>query len=294
MAREQPAGLGEPLHHLEHARRQAGLEENFLQLDGRERRQLGGFENHGIAAGERRRRLPAGNLQRIIPSADAGYHAQRFAPRVAEGLRIRDRCARRSRIARAPRNTPGSRRRTRHRPPASLGWACRCRAIRVRRARDCANATARPCGAGCARARCPSCAAHVAWPRCAAPDCGIDFGRARHPSHSPARSPVAGLKDAKRSPVRRAHCRRLVRGDAVPHAGRAMPRRRPTPAVRCRFEPSIHEFGQQRPRAVRCPPRAIRTAPRAATPHRSSRRSWPPGFALRPAERASSANCADW
>jgi hypothetical protein len=32
------------------------------------------------------RRLPAGDLQRIVPGADAGDHAERLAPRIAEGL----------------------------------------------------------------------------------------------------------------------------------------------------------------------------------------------------------------
>ena len=67
--------------------RHAGLEQDLLELDGGERRQFGRLENHGVAAGERRRGLPAGDLQRIVPGADAGDHAQRLAPRVAERLR---------------------------------------------------------------------------------------------------------------------------------------------------------------------------------------------------------------
>ena len=56
-------------------------------FDGGERRQLGRLEDHGVAAGERRRRLPAGDLERVVPGADAGDDAERLAPRIAEGGR---------------------------------------------------------------------------------------------------------------------------------------------------------------------------------------------------------------
>jgi len=86
MPRQQAAGIGETLYHLKHAGRRPGLQQDLLQFDGGERRQFGGLEYHGIAAGERRRGFPAGDLQRIVPGADAGDHAERFTPRVAEGL----------------------------------------------------------------------------------------------------------------------------------------------------------------------------------------------------------------
>ena len=64
-----------------------GLAIDLLELDGGERREARRLEDHRIAEGERRRRLPAGDLQRIVPGADAGDDAERLAARVAEGLR---------------------------------------------------------------------------------------------------------------------------------------------------------------------------------------------------------------
>ena len=65
----------------------SGLQKNLFQLHGREGRELRGFEDHGVAAGQGWRGFPAGDLQRVVPGADAGDHAQGFAARVAEGLR---------------------------------------------------------------------------------------------------------------------------------------------------------------------------------------------------------------
>ena len=87
MPRQQAAGVGESLHDLEHARRNSRLEQDLLQLDGGKRRQLRRFEYHGIAAGKGRCGFPTGDLQRVIPGADAGDHAERLASGVAEGLR---------------------------------------------------------------------------------------------------------------------------------------------------------------------------------------------------------------
>ena len=86
MPREQAAGVRKTLHHLEHPGGQSRLGKISSSLHRGERRQLGGLEDHGIAAGERRRGLPAGDLQRVVPGADAGHHAQRLAARVAERL----------------------------------------------------------------------------------------------------------------------------------------------------------------------------------------------------------------
>ena len=86
MPGEQTTGVRKALHHLEHARRHAGFEQYLLELHGAERRDLGGLEDHGIAARERGRRLPAGDLQRIVPSTDAGDDPQRLAPCIAECL----------------------------------------------------------------------------------------------------------------------------------------------------------------------------------------------------------------
>jgi hypothetical protein len=87
VAGEQSSGIGEALHHLKHSRRQSRFPQNLSQFDGGERSQLGRLEYHGVAAGQRRRRFPAGDLQRIVPGADAGDHPERLSPGVAEGLR---------------------------------------------------------------------------------------------------------------------------------------------------------------------------------------------------------------
>ena len=86
VARQQPAGIRAALHHLKHAVRQPGLGQDLTQPDSRERRELRRLEDHCIAARERGRSLPTGDLQRIVPRADAGNDAERLAPRVAERL----------------------------------------------------------------------------------------------------------------------------------------------------------------------------------------------------------------
>ena len=65
-------------HHVEHTIRQAGFGEDFRQLERAQGRDFAGFEHHGIAGGQRRRGFPHGNLNRIIPCADAAHHAQRL------------------------------------------------------------------------------------------------------------------------------------------------------------------------------------------------------------------------
>jgi hypothetical protein len=81
-------GAGGPgaLHHIEHARRQAGLGVDLGQLQRRHGGEFGGLEHHGVARRQRGRRLPAGDLDRVVPRADAGAHAQRLAPGVGEGV----------------------------------------------------------------------------------------------------------------------------------------------------------------------------------------------------------------
>src|SRR5450755_4796392 len=87
MAAEEPARVGRALDNLEHALRQPRGAKHLAKLDGRKRRQLCRLEDHRIAAGERRSRLPAGDLQRIVPGADSGDYPQRLTPGIAECLR---------------------------------------------------------------------------------------------------------------------------------------------------------------------------------------------------------------
>ncbi|MNV11210.1 hypothetical protein D3C71_1017670 [compost metagenome] len=71
-------------YHVEHAVGHARLRVDLGQPQGRQRRDLGGLEHHGVAGGQGRGGLPHGNLDGIVPCADARNHAQRFAARVEE------------------------------------------------------------------------------------------------------------------------------------------------------------------------------------------------------------------
>ncbi len=82
---QQPAGAAVALDHVEHARRQSCLGVDLGELQRGQRRELRRFEDHGIATGERRRGLPAGDLYGVVPGADARADAERLAPRVGEG-----------------------------------------------------------------------------------------------------------------------------------------------------------------------------------------------------------------
>ena len=53
----------------------------------RQRRDLAGLEDHGVAGSQRGGRLPHGDLDGVVPGADAGYHAQRLLARVDEAGR---------------------------------------------------------------------------------------------------------------------------------------------------------------------------------------------------------------
>src|SRR5579862_3509500 len=84
MACEQAASLGLSMDDLKEPGRHSRGEIYLLQLHRGERRELRGLEDHGITARQRRSRLPAGDLQRIVPCADAGNDAEGLATRVAE------------------------------------------------------------------------------------------------------------------------------------------------------------------------------------------------------------------
>ena len=73
-----------PLHHVEDTGGHAGLDEDLRQLEGAKGRLLRGFEDHAVAAGQRRGCLPAGNLQRVVPGADPGADAQGLAAAVVK------------------------------------------------------------------------------------------------------------------------------------------------------------------------------------------------------------------
>ena len=67
------------LHHIVQSGGQPRLMQDFSHLEGAQRRGFGGFENHRIAAGQRGRAFPAGDLGGVIPCADAHTDAQRLA-----------------------------------------------------------------------------------------------------------------------------------------------------------------------------------------------------------------------
>jgi hypothetical protein len=75
------------VHDLEQAGREARLEVDFPELDGRKGCQARRLEDHRVAEGERGRGLPAGDLDRVIPGADSRRDSDRLAARVAEGRR---------------------------------------------------------------------------------------------------------------------------------------------------------------------------------------------------------------
>gem|GEM_PF-5908370 len=71
------------VHHLEHARRQAGLLEQFDQAVGGERHLLARLEHEGVAAGDRDRIHPHRHQCGEIVGANADAHADRLAHHAA-------------------------------------------------------------------------------------------------------------------------------------------------------------------------------------------------------------------
>ena len=70
--------------YVEHAIGQPGLAEDLRQFQRAQRGDFAGFEDHRVAGGQRRGRLPQSDLDRVVPGTDAGHHAQRFAPGIDE------------------------------------------------------------------------------------------------------------------------------------------------------------------------------------------------------------------
>src|SRR5690606_18687590 len=69
---------------VEDTRRNPGLDVDLGEFERGERSELGGLEDHGVAAGEGGAGFPAGDLDRVVPGADARAHSQRFPARVGE------------------------------------------------------------------------------------------------------------------------------------------------------------------------------------------------------------------
>ena len=84
--------LGQPLadlaaralHDVEHAGRHTSFGVDLGQADRGQRGYFRRLEHHRVAGGQGRGRLPHGDLDRVVPGADAGDHAQRLAAGVEE------------------------------------------------------------------------------------------------------------------------------------------------------------------------------------------------------------------
>ena len=88
------SGMAVASDHVEYAFRQAGFHAQFGQFERGERRHFGRLQDDRAAAGQRRRYLPDGDLQRIIPGDDRADHSDRLAQRVVQiGTIDRDRLA---------------------------------------------------------------------------------------------------------------------------------------------------------------------------------------------------------
>ena len=87
---KRTANLAHTLDDIIKPRRRARLDQDFGHLERAERRGLGGFEHHGVATGQCRRALPAGDLGGVVPRADPHTEAERFADGIDPILAQRD------------------------------------------------------------------------------------------------------------------------------------------------------------------------------------------------------------
>src|SRR5450830_91199 len=69
---------------VEHAVRYAGRGVDLGQFQGGQRSDFNGLEDHRVAGGQGRGGFPQGDLDRVVPRADTGDHAQRLATGVDE------------------------------------------------------------------------------------------------------------------------------------------------------------------------------------------------------------------
>ena len=88
-----PADGARPGDDVEHALRQTGLERDPLELERRQRGQLGRLEDDGVAGRERRRDLPGGDHQREVPRHDQADDPERLAEGHVDAAGDRDRLA---------------------------------------------------------------------------------------------------------------------------------------------------------------------------------------------------------
>ena len=72
------AGFAKAVDDVDHAGRQTHFREPVRKFQRGERRLLGGLQNAGAARGQRRRQLPRGHQQRIVPGDDLPGDADRL------------------------------------------------------------------------------------------------------------------------------------------------------------------------------------------------------------------------
>ena len=77
-------GMAVAGQHVEHPRRDAGLQGQGSDANGGQRRLLGRLEDHRVAGGQRRPQFPAGHHQREIPGHDGRDDPDRLAGHQAE------------------------------------------------------------------------------------------------------------------------------------------------------------------------------------------------------------------
>jgi hypothetical protein len=77
-------GVAEALHHVEDARRDAGLEGQLTQAVGGEGRQLGHLHHRGVAEGQAGRGLPGGGHEGHVPRGDQRADAHRLPQGVVQ------------------------------------------------------------------------------------------------------------------------------------------------------------------------------------------------------------------
>ena len=89
MSDQRSPGLRRALDEVEDPGGKARIPQTLGEAVGAQRGQLGGLEDHRVAASERRRGLPAGDLEGVVPRADASADAEGLPPGVDEGARQR-------------------------------------------------------------------------------------------------------------------------------------------------------------------------------------------------------------
>ncbi|MNT14720.1 hypothetical protein D3C72_1497350 [compost metagenome] len=71
--------------HVEYAVRQTGFGIDFRQLQRRQGSDFTGFEDHRVACRQCRCGFPQGNLDRVVPGANTGHHAQGLTTGINKG-----------------------------------------------------------------------------------------------------------------------------------------------------------------------------------------------------------------